>query len=452
MKQKLIFFLSYSVIILLFSFCKKTFDNPPYKTLNEGAQISISQLKQKIAASTFAYKFGLGDTNLYCTVTGDESSGNLYKQVYVRDEAGAALQINLLNPGGLFVGDKIRINLNGIYLISANSMVYLDSVDLEKSMVKLSSGNAVTPKVTTISDILKYANNPLDPSSLQSQLVELNNVEFDSVSRGKSFADAIGKAAINRTLTTCSYQKITVRTSGRSNFSAKVCPNGNGKVIALVSQYANDMQLTIRNYNELQMDGKLCTGPTPTVVVTNTFVLASAVNSLSESFDAVTSSSDFTPIAWINFNEIGSVKWKGHLVSSTYKALKASAYNSGNSNNSMWLISPPINYKNSLTLSFKSGFAFWDAGHPNALMAYVSTNFNGSNFSSANWTPITSANYADGNGSQYTGPFGLKASGTITLNSMALFNNYSGTFFIAFKHMGSTAFNSDIYLDDIVVQ
>ena len=187
--------------------------------------------------------------------------------------------------------------------------------------------------------------------------MEINGVEFDTASRGKTFADAIGKNALNRTITTCSNQKLIVRSSGRSNFAAKLTPNGNGKIVGVISQYQNDMQLTIRNYNELQMNNTLCTG-TPTTASTNTFILATPVYSISESFNAISSNTDFTQSGWINYNESGSVKWKGHSIS-TYKALKASAYNSGNTLNSIWLITPPIIYKNTMTLNFKSGFMYW---------------------------------------------------------------------------------------------
>ena len=146
----------YTLLTFAFTFCKKTFDNPPYKPANDGAKLSIRQLKQKVTTALSSYKFISGDTNLYCVVTADETSGNLYKQIYVKDDENNAIQLNLINSGGLYIGDKIRINLNTIYLISANNMIYLDSVDVEKSVVKLSSGNAVTPKVATISDILKF--------------------------------------------------------------------------------------------------------------------------------------------------------------------------------------------------------------------------------------------------------------------------------------------------------
>ena len=185
---------------VLFFACKKEYDHPPLKTVNEGAKIMIAQLKARVAAASSSYHFGAGDTSLYGTILADESSGNIYKQSFLLDEAGGAIQLNLLNTGGLAVGDKIRINLNKLWLVNANNMIYIDSVDVGKSVVKQSSGNVVTPKVVTISEVLA-GTVPTNSNSLQSQLVRIESVEF--LEKGLPFADAIGKQSLNRTLKVC---------------------------------------------------------------------------------------------------------------------------------------------------------------------------------------------------------------------------------------------------------
>src|SRR4051812_34270195 len=88
--------------------CHKKYDQPQLKTLNESAKLGIAELKGRVPLSNSHYHFAGGDTNLYCTVTMDENSGNLYKQVYVKDDNGIAMQLNLLNSGGLFSGDRVR--------------------------------------------------------------------------------------------------------------------------------------------------------------------------------------------------------------------------------------------------------------------------------------------------------------------------------------------------------
>src|SRR5688500_18858836 len=103
------------VLALFCSNCKKAFDEPSLKIMNEGANLTIAALKARTNGFNGYYKFGGGDTNLFCTVTMDESSGNIYKQVFVRDDEGSAIQLRLVTPGGLFTGDRIRVNLNSLY-------------------------------------------------------------------------------------------------------------------------------------------------------------------------------------------------------------------------------------------------------------------------------------------------------------------------------------------------
>ena len=87
-------------LTIIVSACKKEFDTPPLKPLNDGAKLFISQIKPRVATSGKNFKFGIGDSSLYCTVIADETSGNIYKQLFVRDEVGSAIQINLVNSGG----------------------------------------------------------------------------------------------------------------------------------------------------------------------------------------------------------------------------------------------------------------------------------------------------------------------------------------------------------------
>jgi hypothetical protein len=128
---------------------------------------------------------------LYCVVTADEVSGSFYKDVYVRDASGA-IRVKLLYSGGLYIGDSIRINLKGIVLNEYNSLIQLDSVDLSKSVVKLASG--LKPQALTVTLEQIHANTAAT-STLQSQLVRINRLEFFESDRNVSFADAIGKTS-----------------------------------------------------------------------------------------------------------------------------------------------------------------------------------------------------------------------------------------------------------------
>jgi hypothetical protein len=421
---------------ILFSACKKKFDLPAPVEIPAGPGITIAQIKSKVSVSSPSYKFK-NDSNLYCVVTGDEVSGNFYKEIFVKDPSGA-LHIRLVNGGGLFVGDSIRINLKDVYVNISNDMIELDSVNTEKSIDKILSGLTPEPELVSIGTITANIN------TYQSKLVKIDNVEFSPNSQLPTFAYADTKAAGEQFISSCDGKSLLVRTSGFSNFAGTTLPSGNGSIIGIVTQYGSEIQLLIRNYNELSMSGPRC-------IESQTYAIGSPVASVNESFSTVTHNGILSLPGWLNINEVGTAKWKGDVTSSNGTA-RASAYNSGNASNTMWIITPPVVYTNTMTLSFKSGYGYWDNGHPNALMAYVSTNFNGTNFTTANWTPITSATYANGTGGFYTGTAGLYNSGTINLNTISILNGYSGNFFVAWKHYGNTTHNSNIYLDDVVIQ
>ena len=145
--------------------------------------------------------------------------------------------------GGLYIGDSIRINLNGTVLSDYNGMIQLDSVDVDNNIVKQATQKYIQPSIYTVSQI---------SPALQGYLVQLNDVEFISDELGFTYANAISQFAENRTLTDCDGNQILVRTSGYANFAGSVIPDGNGSLIGIVGVFGNDIQLYIRDINEVQ--------------------------------------------------------------------------------------------------------------------------------------------------------------------------------------------------------
>ncbi|WP_317898485.1 DUF5689 domain-containing protein [Aurantibacillus circumpalustris] len=419
------------VLFLVFS-CKKEFDYPPLKQVNDGAQLTIRKMKERVTANSIsAYKFKGGDTNLYCTVMSDELSGNFYQQIFVKDESGGAIQLNIKESGGLYVGDKIRINLNNLYLISANSMIYLDSVDVAKNIVKLSSGNPVQAKIVLVDDILLYAASPTHSNSLQSQLIQLNGMEFKTNTLVPTFADAIGKTTTNQTITACEAGKIlTVRTSGRSNFAGKTLPKGNGSIVGIVSQYNGTMQLTLREYAEVNMNGPLCSAPVNT--------LEAGVFLLKDFNDNTINSGGWASYSVTN-NSVNWIIGTSSLTTSPFA--KISGYVSGNSNSENWLISPAVDISTSkdVVLSFKSAAKYSGT----LLEVLISINYTSGDPTTAIWTSL-SPNYAL---SPTSSDYLWVPSGYVSLSGHKSTNTR-----IAFKYKSTTSGATSYQLDDIVVK
>ncbi|MCX8081108.1 MAG: DUF5689 domain-containing protein [Bacteroidia bacterium] len=439
MKNITLALLVVAISAMILTDCKKKYDLPPLQQAPDGSKINIATLKSKFVP-TKPIKF-TQDSNLYCVVIADETSGNLYKDVYVRDNSGA-LHVKLTETGGLYVGDSIRINLKGVILNHYNNLIQLDSVDLTRNVVKLASGLNPQPIEMTIDQIKA---NTAPTNTVQSQLVRIVGVEFVPASKGVKFADDINKSAKNHTITTCILNKtLLVRTSGYASFAAALTPTGIGSIMGIVSQYQNDMQLIIRNLSEVAMNGTNCSIPQPT------FALGSTVNSINENFSSQTATNN--PInltGWINFDENGTRKWTSDVFSGNYRA-KVTSFGSSDASNKIWLITPPIQSVPSPTMEFKSAMAYASSGHPNPLTVYISNTFNGSNLlTPGTWTPITNATIAPLTGSN----FNFVNSGVVNLSSY-LPPSYTGTYCIAFLYYGSASqgYTTNYYLDDIKIQ
>ena len=99
-------------IAFCFSSCRKQYDNPPMDVITEGNSITIAQLKAMYTGTDLSIT---EDYNIFANVTSEETDGNFYKEAYIQDQTGA-IRLRLLASGGLYIGDSIRINLNGTVL------------------------------------------------------------------------------------------------------------------------------------------------------------------------------------------------------------------------------------------------------------------------------------------------------------------------------------------------
>ncbi len=222
------------------------FDEPELDDIPEGTVLTLSELRAMDTPHTFE-----GDYSVYGTVTMDDKSGNIYRSAFVQDEE-AAINLRLQAPGGIYQGDSIHIHLKGTTLSSYQRMLQLDNVNADRNIVKKATNILVNPVTMDITEI--------GPDK-QGQLIRLEEVQFVDDHVGKSFADSDNLLALNRTLEDCNGNRILVRTSGYANFADDPVPEGNGTLIAVVTQHQNDMQLYIRDIDEVTLDGERCPIP-----------------------------------------------------------------------------------------------------------------------------------------------------------------------------------------------
>lgn len=431
MKRSVIFsFISILVVGFVISSCVKDQpDEPPASTIpfDPDKVLTVTQIRNFLVDSVTPYVF-TEDYSVYLTVGMDESSGNIYRSSFTQD-AMAGIQLNFLNPGGLYLDDSIRVNLNGSTLDTYpdGGLAQLQNLDVGKDILKIMTNQVIEPLVVTIPELVN------NTDFYQSKVIQLNNVQFLSSELGKTYADAVNFQDQNVWLEDCDGNGIEIRTSGYANFAGELLPEGNGTLIAIASVYY-DAQLVIRSDDEVMLDGERCGAGTGEPI--------DPVPSVSEDFESATNNQNINTPGWSNIVVAGDRFWQGKFFendNNTYA--QATGFNSGLDDMETWLITPPvINTNGDKILTFNSGMAFWTHTDTPPLVVLASTNFDGSNFDEATWTELspTLANAGSGN-------YNWVQSGDVSLAT------FVGNVSIAFKHNGSDSESTSSTLDDVVI-
>lgn len=416
------------ITIVLVSCVKEKPDAPPYSTIpfDPAKVVTIQDVKQMLVDSGANYVFK-DIYSFYARVGMDEKSGNIYKTSYVQDATGG-IQLNFLNTSGMYLGDSIRVMLRGGQLTTYGQLYEINNLDAGKNIYKLATGRFIEPKLVTLPELLNSNNFDV----YQSTVVKLDSVEFANAELGQTYADSVNKVDVNRNLEDCDGNTIIVRTSGYANFANRQVASGKGSLIAIFTRYNDIAQLVIRSIDEVQLNDNRCGGPSGTI---------DPVSSVNEHFDLAANYTDINIPGWSNFSKAGNRKWQGKVFNTTDKYAQATGYNSGLADMETWLITPPvINTNGDMILSFKCAQAYWLSTVNAPITVLASTDYDGSNFETATWTPV-SATLPTQNSPNYQ----WIASGDVSLAS------FTGNVAIAFKYKGSDAESTSIELDDVVI-
>lgn len=238
---------------VMFSCVDDEFDTPPATTIPVGETITIQEIKNLFNNENDDYLFTT-DRSVFAVVTMDDKSGNIYKTAYIQDQTGA-IALHLDASGGLYQGDSIRIQLNGLKVGQYSKLFQIDASDgngftMDNYITKLETKVEKTPKDATILDIIS------NMSYYQCRIVKLNNIQFIASDTSKTYADGENLVTENRTIEDENGRKLIVRTSGYAAFANEPIPNGSGSLIAIIGQYNNDIQLYLRSTEEVIMENE----------------------------------------------------------------------------------------------------------------------------------------------------------------------------------------------------
>ena len=415
----------YLTILLCLGFtisCNKTYDEPPVVEIPEGTIISISDLKDMFTGAPITLD---SNYSIYGNITCEETNGNFYKEAYMQDLSGA-IKLKLDASGGLYIGDSVRVSLNGVTMSEYGDLIQLDNISVDEQIVKIATDRFVTPYTTSI--------NNLNIEDDQSRLIKLDSVEFQSTN--VTYADAINLATGERYLNDCDGNSILVRTSGYANFADDTVASGKGSIIGIFTRYGATKQFIIRDITEVNMEGDRCGGSSGGGGGSGNYILNKDFND-----GSVTSG------GWGSF-------WSGTTTTENWgewgifggDVAAASNFDINTFTNyacESWLVSPSFD----LTGTSSPYLVFDNVTRYNGpgLELYISSNYDGSSDPSQQGTWLNITSYVP-NWDTDSGDWSFVSSGNIDLTPFI-----SSNLNIAFKYIGTNADGATWELDNIIV-
>lgn len=270
------------------SSCQADMDAPqltePKATME--ANTTISEFKTAFADQTVLCPMKDEATQtpyiIHGRVISSDATGNIYKSIVIQDETAAiALSVN---QGSTYtdyrIGQDVVVNATGIYIGYYNGLQQLGWYDLYEGTpsltfmpwdiflahselngfpnndVKYVAQDAAWPSENPYCIVTSFSQLPATGEAfrnMQSQLVEFRNVHFEE---GGKETYAPYQESVNRTLVDANGGKLTVRTSGYSNFYNEMIPEGTGTVRGILSYYGDAWQLLLRGLGDVMITKK----------------------------------------------------------------------------------------------------------------------------------------------------------------------------------------------------
>lgn len=269
------------------SSCQADMDAPalvePKATME--ANTTISEFKTAFADKTVLCPMKDEATQtpyiIHGRVVSSDATGNIYKSIVIQDETAAiALSVN---QGSTYtdyrIGQDVVVNATGLYIGYYNGLQQLGWYDLYEGApsltfmpwdiflahselngfpnndVKYVAQDAAWPSENPYCIVTTFSlpTTGEDFRNMQSQLVEFRNVHFEE---GGKETYAPYQESVNRTLVDASGAKLTVRTSGYSNFYNEIIPEGTGNVRGILSYYGDGWQLLLRGLGDVMITKK----------------------------------------------------------------------------------------------------------------------------------------------------------------------------------------------------
>lgn len=420
---------------------------------NVEVNISIEAIKQIYRGyEPKIIEAGEGSTRalyLAAYVVSNDEAGNFYKTLIIQDNAenptaGVAISTEATNlytkyePGrkmylrvdGLYIGQYAALPTIGI--LDGDEVGRMSVDEFESRILRSTEKVEITPQIVTIAEV---SDNNTNDKYLNT-LVKIENIQFPEGLAGIAhYGNPHNTYSVNRQLENCDEETIMLRTSGFSNFKGLILPEGNGALTAVLSRFNNDIQLFIRDIDDVDFNGERCNQGGPGDILELPFL---------QDFEGQNSGSGI-PLSiegWTNLNINGGSRVYEVMEFNSNNYAQTSARNSGENPCEIWLITPGIILPNNSTpvLSFDTNDGFYNG---DALTVKITTDFTG-DVLAANWVdldPTISTGNTNGYGAEFT------PSGDIDLSE------YAGEIvYVGFRYLGaSNGIKTTYQVDNISV-
>ena len=380
-------------------------------------------------------------------VISSDATGNFYNKLIVQDKpenptAGIEILINKSDLNTSYsIGQKIVIKLDGLSVsyddgqskvnpinlapgkytlgfLEGDRAIKIPSTAINNHLFRTATVEEIIPQKISIENITDATINTF---------VQLENAQFDSSQKGKSFAgEKYDEYDGFRYLFECgSEHVIKLQTSTFSSFKTTLIPEGQGKIDFILSKdFASEFLVAIVN-SPSNIDFTNTTRCDP--VFLNCTDKSTTRNTilLDESFENIKTNAQLLSAGWSNINANGGKTIFKSKTKNGNRLIEMSAYATAENPLETWLISPSIDLNTTIDelLTFETNTGY-DNGK--ALKVFVSPDFNG-DIKTATWTPIN-ANISEGPSNDYSNFF--TKSGNISLSCL------TGIVHVAFQYVG----------------
>ena len=228
-------------------------------------------------------------------VVSSDKEGNFRERIVVQDkfenpEAGIQIMIEKENYfEDYLIGEKLHIKANRLYMDKVNGLMTIgihnkaklapiNEEDIGDFILNTHELAELIPKAVFMDQI----------NDLKSGiLIELLDVQLDSIDLGKAFAFFSGDDNGVRTLVKCdSYEKLKVFTSGQASFANMSFPNGKGTIRGVIS---STLEMRTLDDIEFEQPYEVCKPLIPPILISE---VADPMNSVGARFVELYNSGD----------------------------------------------------------------------------------------------------------------------------------------------------------------